>query len=126
MSHTIIYNADMHIIESKFHGTLTFAEVKEFISEGARIAKENNCSLFITDYREVRLKLSTLEIFDVPQLMRDAFRSLGLNVNELKRALVVAADLRDYHFFETVTANQGQNAKLFREVDEAKQWLSEK
>lgn len=90
MPHTIIYNSEIHIIESKFQKDLTFSEVKEFISEGARIAKENDCALFLTDYREVNLKLSTLEIYEVPKLMQDTFASTGFNARQLKRAIVVA------------------------------------
>lgn len=126
MSHTIIYNSEMHIIESKFQEDLTFSEVKEFISEGARIAKENDCALFLTDYREVTLKLSTLEIYEIPKLMQDTFASTGLNAGRLRRAIVVAKDLKDYRFHETVTTNRGQSAKVFYDIDEAKEWLLRK
>ena len=70
------------MIESKFEGILAFDEVKEFISEGALIAKENNCHFFLSDYREVRLKLSTMEIFELPQLLQDIFASLVLTFCE--------------------------------------------
>ena len=126
MPHTIIYNSEMHIIESKFQKDLTFSEVKEFISEGARIAKENDCALFLTDYREVNLKLSTLEIYEVPKLMQDTFASTGFNARRLKRAIVVAKNLKDFLFHETVTVNRGQNAKVFYDIDEAKKWLLSK
>jgi len=126
MSHTIIYNSEMHIIESKFQESLTFSEVKEFISEGARIAKEKDCALFLTDYREATLKLSTLEIYEVPKLMQETFASTGLNIRRIRRAVIAAKDLKDYLFYETVTINRGQNAKVFYDIDEAKTWLLRK
>ena len=126
MSHTIIYNSDMHIIESTFQEGLTFSEVKEFISEGVRIAKEKDCALFLTDYREATLKLSTLEIYEVPKLMQDTFASTGLNIRRIRRAVIAAKDLKDYLFYETVTINRGQNAKVFYDIDEAKTWLLRK
>ncbi len=120
MSHTIIYNSEMHIIESTFQEGLTFSEVKEFISEGVRIAKEKDCALFLTDYREATLKLSTLEIYEVPKLMQETFASTGLNIRRIRRAVIAAKDLKDYLFYETVTINRGQNAKVFYDIDEAK------
>jgi hypothetical protein len=124
MSHTVIYNAETHVIESKFQGLLTFDEVKLFISEGALMSKEKDCRFFLSDYREVKLKLSTLEIYNVPQLLKDVFSSFGLNVYLLKRAVVAARDLNDYRFYENVAFNSGQYAKVFTDIDEAKKWLS--
>lgn len=126
MSHTMVYNPETQVIESTFQESLTFDEVKEFISTAARIAKEQNCTLFLTDYRNVTLKLSTMELYKVPELMQDAFASPELNVRRLKRAVVVAKDVNDYRFYETVTVNRGQSAKVFFDIDEAKKWLLEK
>jgi hypothetical protein len=124
MPYTIIFNPETHVIESKFQGQLTFAEVKGFISEASLVAKEHGCLLFLSDYREAALSLSTMEIYEVPKIMKDTFASLGINANHLKRAVVVANDLDDYLFYETVTVNSGQNAQVFYDIDKAKNWLS--
>jgi len=113
------------MIESIFQGVLTFGEVKEFICEEALLSKENNCRFFLTDYLEVRLELSTLQIYEVPKLLQDTFALLGLDVRLLRRAVVVAEDLRDYKFYEDVAVNQGQKPKVFTDIDEAKKWLAE-
>jgi hypothetical protein len=39
---------------------------------------------------------------------------------------VIASDLKDFEFFETVTVNSGQTTKLFQDMDEAKKWLLKK
>jgi len=67
MSHTIIYNSEEHIIESKVQGDLTLNEAKEIVIEFALIAKEKNCTLLINDYLEATVKLSTLEIHGFPK-----------------------------------------------------------
>ena len=125
MSYITSYNSKTHVIESKFVQNLNFVEVKGFISDGALISKENNCPFFLSDYRQVRLKLSTIEIFKVPQLMQGEFASLNLRVNRLIRAVVAAEDLKDYLFYETAAINRGQHLKVFTNIDEAKKWLSE-
>ena len=126
MTHTIIYNPETNVIESKFQGVLIVDEVKKFISEGALISKEKNCRFFLSDYREVRLNHSTMDIYEVPQLLQDIFASFGLNVRRLRRAVVAAEDLEDYLFYETVAFNRGQYAKVFTDMDEARKWLSTK
>jgi len=58
--------------------------------------------------------------------MLDTFTSLGLNARLFKRALIASKDLNDYLFYEIVTANSGQTAKVFYDIDEAKKWLLKK
>ncbi|HNK62418.1 MAG TPA: hypothetical protein PLE14_00100 [Anaerolineales bacterium] len=50
----------------------------------------------------------------------------GISPFKLKRAFVVSKNLDDFHFFENVTRNNGQLAKIFQDVDEAKKWLLQK
>jgi len=110
-------------MESKIQGILTFNEVKNMIAEMASLAKEKNCRLLLADYSEAVLQLSTVEIYDLPQAASEIVASSGVQLHELKRALVVKNDLNDYRFFETVTLNNGQNAKMFHDIDQAKRWL---
>ena len=126
MPHTVTYNSETHIVETKAHGNLTLDEAKELIFDIGRVCAEKNCFLCLSDYREVILKLSTLDIYSIPHLLSDILASMGLPANKVKRAVVVAKDIRDFEFFETVTINSGQSIKLFQDIDEAKQWLLEK
>jgi len=123
MSHISIYNSETQVVESKFQGDLTLKEIKEMADEFLLFAKEKDCFLFLNDYREVTVKLSTFEIYEIPKILADVFARSGFNARQLKRALIVSKDIQDYLFFENVTANSGQNAKVFYDVDEAKKWL---
>ena|ERR1700690_3769638 len=126
MPHTIIYNTELHVIEFSVQGDINMKELKEITFEASGIAKEQNCFLYFNDYREATVKLSTMEIYDLPKIISDILASSELSVHKFKRAFVVARDLNDYNFFETVTLNRGQNAKVFYDMDEAKRWLLEK
>ncbi len=126
MSHTITYNSDLHILEIIYQGNIVFNEIKETQSEAAPIAKEKNCFLFLSDFRQATIKLSTMDLYELPKLMSNTFALSEIPVYKLKRAIIVAKDLDDYNFFETVTANRGQNAKIFQNAAEAKEWLSNK
>jgi hypothetical protein len=123
MPHTIIYNSELHIVESKLQGDMTLGEVEEIITTIAKIAKEKDCRLIFTDLTEVSRKLSILEIYELPDLIRNVFTSLGIHASLYKRANMVAKDWDDYIFHENVMVNRGQNEKVFTDVDKAKKWL---
>ncbi len=43
MPHTVNYNSELHIVESKLHGDMSLGEVDEIVTEIAKIAKEKDC-----------------------------------------------------------------------------------
>lgn len=126
MSHTVTYNSEECIIETKIVGALVLGEAKELIAQIVQVAKEKNCFLCLSDYREAELKLSIFEIYDTPKIITDVSASQELLSGRFKRAIVVKEVLQDFYFYETVTLNSGQNAKLFKNIDEAKEWLLHK
>ena len=125
MLHTITYNSDLGIVEIKFQENVTWKEVEDILWESARIAKEKNCFMFLSDFREATLELSFLELYEFPKILSEIFASSGISAHKIKRAFVVAKDLKDYSFFETVNVNRGYRHKMFEDIDEAKKWLLE-
>ena len=123
MSHTVIYNSELHIVESKLQGDMTFGEAEEIITKIAKTAKEHDCRLIFTDFRGVSRKLAMFQIYELPDRTRNIFTSFGLNVFLYKRANVVTKVLDDYVFHENVMVNRGQNEKVFTDIDKAKKWL---
>lgn len=123
MSHTVIYNSELHIVESKLQGNMTLGESEEIITKIAKTAKENDCRLILTDFREVARKLALFQIYELPECTTNIFTSVGINVSLYKRANVVAKDLDDYIFHENVMVNRGQNEKVFTDIEQAKKWL---
>ena len=123
MTHTVTYNPRLGVIETIAHGKLTLREAKEIIFEIARMALEQNCFLCLSDYQEATIDMSTLQIHDLPKVLSKMVTSLGLRPGQFKRAIVVKKSFADFHFFETVTLNAGQNIRLFQDPDEAKKWL---
>ena len=123
MSHIISYTSELHVVESKVQGELTLDEVKEIIAEIAIIAEEKACNLILSDFREATLRLSMIQIYELPKITANIFASLGLNILGCKRALVAAEGLNDYSFYENVMVNRGQKVRVFTNIDKAKKWL---
>ena len=97
MSHTIFYNSETHIVESKIQGDIDLNDTKELIAELVQIAKENNCTLFLGDYRDAKIKLSIVDIYELPKITLGIYASSGVN--------------------------REVNTKIFFDIDEAKKWL---
>ena len=123
MSHTVIYNSELHIVESILQGDMTLGEVEEIVTKIAKIAKEKGCRLIFTDFREVSRKLPMWQIYELPNRLKNIFAAFDINVSLYKRANVVATDLDDYIFHENVMVNRGQNEKVFTDIGTAKKWL---
>ena len=123
MSHTVIYNSELHIVESKLQGDMTVGEVEEIVTKIAKIAKEKDCRLIFTDFREVSRKLPMWQIYELPNRLKNIFAAFDINVLVYKRANIVAKDLDDYIFHENIMVNRGQNEKVFTDIDQAKKWL---
>lgn len=123
MTHTVIYNSALHIVESKLQGNMTLGEVEEIITKTARIAKEKDCRFILNEFREVSRKLPLWHIYELPDRIRTIFTSFGTNVWLYKRANIVANDWDEYIFHENVMINRGQKEKAFTDIDEAKKWL---
>ncbi|TAK14059.1 MAG: hypothetical protein EPO32_03065 [Anaerolineae bacterium] len=124
MTFTASYNPSNQIIEVDIQGELTIEIIKQISVEAFRIASEQNCRLILTDLNRAVIRLSFLDIYQLPTLFSETARSAGLDIHEFKRAFVAPTRLRDLMFFETVLLNRSQNVRHFYEVDAARAWLS--
>jgi hypothetical protein len=124
MPSTIHYNPEAHIIEVKVKGVVNQEKFKEIFSQGVQLAKEKKCFLFLNDFREATIEMSTMDIFNLPEVLSSISTPLGIQADRFRRALVIAPEYtRDASFAEDVTVNRGQHAKFFHDLEEAKKWL---
>ncbi len=124
MPHTISYNPAMQIIEVKVQGTIILDELKDIYSQAVQLGQEKKCFLFLSDFREASFKMSTLELYTLPEILSGVSEAVGIKANRLRRAIVIAPkDLQDANFAEAVTANQGQHARFFLDREQAQNWL---
>jgi hypothetical protein len=91
-----------------------------------QVAAHNNACLFLSDYSEAQMRLSTLDVYGLPKTFVDTAAALGLNPYRLKRAIIPSQRSDDFRFYENVSANRGQSAvRIFKDPGEAKKWLCE-
>jgi len=123
MKYQFEYDSEAKILSGIVEGSFSFGDAEEYIAVVVEKTKEYRCNLILTDMRKSNLALSTMDIYELPKLAGKFFQSAGYHHHLLKRALVIADNEKDFKFFETVTANNGQRNKLFMNIEEARKWL---
>ena len=120
MTIRVVYDSEMDCLLTSVTGPLDKEVALALLSEVGRVAVENQCTRVLSDLREAKIVASTAEIYRIAKSLGDTQIA-----KEVKRAVVVSRDEEDYAFWETVCFNQGyQNVKIFRDYDEAKQWIA--
>jgi hypothetical protein len=128
MSYAVYYNQAERIIEVKVQGNVAKEDVREIYDQWLQIAKEQECFSVLYDWREATLShLSTMDIYELPRILAKMVIPLGIRPGRLRRAVVTSEndDEDKARFAETVTANVGQVAKFFHDMDAARQWLGQ-
>ena len=122
-TYTVTYNAELKIIETTVDGDIDLSVLKEIFTAQAQTSKDSNCNLMINDYRNARIKITVIEIYELPKIIAKIAASFGRSASRTIRALVIPTFKEDYRFYETVTANNSQTEKLFFDIEEAKKWI---
>ncbi len=118
MSHIIRYNESGHYILLVVTGRFTIADLKHIAPKVAAVSGKKGCFRVLIDMRAAGVDLSFMDVFNGPRFIDEA----GIS-RRTKRALVVPASFAEADFLETVSRNQGQNLKVFRDPEEALDWL---
>jgi len=124
--YSVTYDSKNHMILITLKGLIDREAINKSRIEAARLAKQHNCFSVLADLREATSTISLMEIYDLPQTTSEVLSASGIQAHQFKRAIVVALDLDNASFFETVSRNRGHNVRLFRDMEEAKKWLSVK
>ena len=119
MPFTVTYDRVDDCVRTSIVGRIDKDLVGEFFAEVGRVARENRCSRVLSDLREGRIAASTLDIFS--EVESPEHGSISRNV---RRAIVISRDMRDYRFWETLCRNRGfRHVRIFTDHDEAAEWV---
>ena len=119
MAFEVHYDSESDIVCASASGDMDAKQIEIFAVEVRRVSTEHKCRRLLNDLRQITSKLSVADIYEIPDML------LKKGAPRIKRAMVVSGDLEQFRFFETVSQNRGQRVKIFRDIEEAKQWLLE-
>ena len=131
MAYKVVYNPDEDCVHASIEGDVDLAMVKQYAGEIKEQLREHNCPRLLNDMRKASIKLSTMDIYDLPAWIEEALEEAGVG-RCARRALLVSRDFKDYEFYETVSRNHGHllavfadpaKAHIFRDISKACEWL---
>jgi len=115
------YNRDHDLVELVYKGKVTPADLHEALLAAVKLAKENNCILFLADCSEMEGGHSVVDLYGLISL----YESVGLQL-KMKEALLLPSmksPKEDVKFYETACLNKGFNVKVFSQKEKALTWL---
>ncbi|MFN8383412.1 MAG: hypothetical protein U0V02_15825 [Anaerolineales bacterium] len=120
MNWQFLHNAADKILVLKTDGVLDLSSANRMRTEGIELIRKNNYQCCLIDHSQAEgIKLSTLEIYDLPKRYKE------LNVPYGFRLAVVVPDVMrvDLNFYETVCRNNGYLVSIFFDKESAIKWL---
>ncbi len=131
MAYKVTYNSDEDCVHARIEGVVDLALAQQYAREIIKQLRIHNCLRLRNDMRQASIKLSTMDIYDLPAWIEERIEEAGVS-RSCKRALLVSRDFREYEFYETVSRNHGHLLEVFadskvtgvfRDVTKADEWL---
>jgi hypothetical protein len=131
MAYKVIYNPEEDCVHASIEGDVDLAMAQRYAREITKQLRAHHCLRLLNDMRKASIKLSTMDIYDLPAWIEARMEEAGVT-RSCKRALLVSRDFNDYKFFETVSRNHGhllevfadsEKTGIFRDIATAREWL---
>lgn len=112
------------VIFAKTQGYATWERHKIFTKSVLETGRQKNVRIFLLDHRGLELGLSTLEIDDLPGILRE----IGMTAEDRVAILYnpSAPHSSDYKFLENVSRLASLQLEIFPDKEEALAWLRNK
>jgi len=118
MPHELRYDDDIDCVILRVEGTVTMELIRELAPQVARLCEETGCNRLLNDMSAASIRIPVMELFTSPKIMDESRVT-----QRIRRALVAPSSFAEAEFLQDVTRNRGHDFKVFRDVEEAKQWL---
>ncbi len=131
MAYEVVYSPEEDCVQARIEGAVDLATAQRYAREIIKQLQAHNCLRLLNDMRQASIKLSTMDLYDLPAWIEERLEEAGVS-RSCKRALLVARDFRDYEFYESVSRNHGhllevfadsKTTGIFRDVAKADEWL---
>jgi len=115
------FDSELNFIITVYSGDVTKQDIEESTKASLSKVHKDRPALFLTEFEDVVLRLTTLDIYSV----FEQWIPLGAT-RENRSALVVSESssiFEDVKFHETVCRNRSWKVRVFRDREEAMNWL---
>jgi hypothetical protein len=129
MEYLIVYEADKEYILITLEGAINVRSMREAINQAGKVILEHHCNKIIGDFRKSTFPVNVIEVMDLYKYWVNSLESNLLSPYEAKRVILMDKNQKtsqNFEFFETVSVNRNCRVKIFFNMDEAINWLTEK
>jgi len=123
LSVTFALDQKSNILEVNIQGQYRLEDGKEALQKALQLLKRHESHLVLADLREAHLELSVMDLYKIPEVIRDRLALSGFSAQKFRRGVVVHEINSNMRFLENLISNRAQTMKIFTNVDEAKAWL---
>ncbi|HCS40954.1 MAG TPA: hypothetical protein DIW44_15405 [Anaerolineaceae bacterium] len=123
MKFKVTYNETTQIIEARIQCDFDWNLVEHLAPEICKFVNQTNSDLIFLDFRKSKVEMSTIKIYETPRKIAEEFAKTGVDIRELKRAILIKPGQKDFDFLESVTVNNAQIFSLFYDEESAIKWL---
>lgn len=124
MCFVITYHEKESYIESTLLEDFDFKVMEKMVPAISKVVLEKNCFHVLLDWRQGKINLTTVQIYDTPAKLKAEFEKYGVNILKMKRAYLINKIDSDSYFFETMMKNNNQTFTIFLDREEAVRWLN--
>jgi hypothetical protein len=117
MSHSVVFDQDMHCIRVVMEGPITVPSVSAAITDAISLSDKHECNRFFYDLRKARLRMSNGELYWFPREFTDFLRHIISVLVDPKD------DMKKWKFVEDLDTNIAIKIRIFTEEQEAISWL---
>lgn len=111
-----------------FDGELTKESYITYVNPILKAIEDHQCRKILCDFRTSSFLVSIPEIVDIHRIQAEILSNKAILEQSIVTAFVTKEDsnfFSDLYFFKTISLDHGQRQKHFKEMDEAKDWLSQ-
>jgi hypothetical protein len=123
MSFEINWNSKNNIVEARVNDLFNYDLLDRMAPGLVQMLKEKNSRLILIDFRKSKISMSTMKIYDIPTRLSKIFNEQGVDIKQIKRAILITQQDDDFKFLDDVSFNSRHLFKLFYDEDSAINWL---
>lgn len=123
MKFKVSLNESTQIIEARVQSNFDWLLIEQMAPKICKLIKETNTDLLFLDFRKSKVVMSTIKIYETPKKIGEEFAKAGVDIQKMKRAILIKPGQKDFDFLESVTINNAQIFSLFYDEETAMKWL---
>ncbi|NUN68194.1 MAG: hypothetical protein HUU02_00615 [Bacteroidetes bacterium] len=123
MPHQTSFDTSAGIIINTLTGTVDTGLLRTVLKGSAEAWRTTQYTRWLNDLSNAEDRLTTLDIYDLPKYMEELRKTTGVPIHNIRIAVVVQSRTSEHLFAEMVSANRGQNIRVFLDQPSAREWL---